>query len=137
MGFFQKWLYGIDLEEEQRRADELERQRQEMNKGYEPGGDIYERIKQQRGAAAADDAYSQVLAQDQNQDINVEKEVDEAFWEGWDEGYENITGGVRETIRAPFTFAWDSIPWQLWAGGLVFLLYYMGGWTWLEKRFLR
>lgn len=134
MGWFQKLIYGIDLEEEQRRGDELDRQLREMNeRDYGPGGRIYERIEAERGTEEADAVYDQVR-DNLNEGLtgDVEAQVDDAFREGLEEGYENVTGGISNTLAAPFRFTFASIPWQLWIAAAVALFLYMGGGVWLK-----
>lgn len=48
------------------------------------------------------------------------------FKEGLKEGAENVQGAVKNTLAAPFNFAFGSIPWQVWLLGLVALAWYLG-----------
>lgn len=130
MGWFQKLVYGVDLEEEQRRQDELDAQLREMNeRDYAPGGRIYERIEAERGTDAADDTYQDALENlDESRIDNVEGDVNDAFREGLEEGY----GNIRDTVAAPFKIAWNILPWQVWVAAAVALFLYMGGGLWLR-----
>jgi hypothetical protein len=49
-----------------------------------------------------------------------------AFNEGLAEGYDNVTGGIKAAINFPGKFLWDSIPWWVWLGGLVAVLWWLG-----------
>jgi hypothetical protein len=127
MGWFQKLVYGVDLEEEQRRQDDLDRQLRDLNeRDYGPGGRIYNRIEADRGTAAADDTFQQVLANlDASDDIDVEAEVNDAFRQGLEEGAGNIRSG--------FNFTFGAIPWQVWAIAAVAAFLYAGGGDWLKN----
>lgn len=57
--------------------------------------------------------------------------------QGLDQGYENVTGGIKKTLAAPFNFAFASIPWQLWLAAAVALAWYLGAFNNLKNRFAR
>lgn len=127
MAFWQRVLYGVDLDEEQRRGDELDRRLREMNeRDYGPGGRIYNRIEAERGTEAADETYDAVLENlETSQTGDVEAQVNDAFREGLQEGAGNIQRG--------FNVSFGAIPWQLWAAGAVALFFWAGGGAWLKS----
>ncbi len=135
MGWFQKLIYGVDLEAEQKRSDTLDRAIEiENQKDYGPGGTIYNRTVEEKGVEAANKQYDEVQARTAAGRIDVEAEVDEAFWEGWEEGQ----GNIKRAVAGPFDTLFSIIPWQLWAAALVYvLLVYMGGAKFLKGLFSR
>jgi len=121
-------VLGVDLEEVQRTSDATDAALAvENQKDYAPGGTVYETIKEERGEAAADQAYEIVQDHEATQHIEVEEEVDEAFQEGFQEGADNIRGA----IAAPFKIGWSILPWQLitvaLVAGALYLFFFMGG----------
>jgi hypothetical protein len=61
-------------------------------------------------------------------------EVDQAFDEGLQEGYDRTTGAIKDTIKAPFKFTWDILPWPVLALAGVGLFIWLGGADWLRGR---
>ena len=124
-------FFGTD--EEQARADALQAQLTAMDQDYAPGGKIYIRIQKERGTAAANDAWRQVQknlkAADQG---DVGDQVKAEFNDAIASEVAPVTGAINATLKAPFQFAWDAIPWQVWALGAVLLFFYMGGWKMLK-----
>ena len=59
-------------------------------------------------------------------------QVNDAFKEGLQEGFDRTTGAIKATIAAPFKFTFASLPWQVYLVGLVLLFFYMGGPLWLK-----
>lgn len=59
--------------------------------------------------------------------IDVNAEVGAAFDEGLADGYDNVTGAIKDTIAAPFKFAFASLPWHVYAIAAGVLFWYMGG----------
>jgi hypothetical protein len=129
MGWFSRTFYGVDLDEEQARQDDLDRRLREMNeRDYGRGGRLYERISAERGEAAADETYQDVLDNLESSRIDdVEAQVRDAFYEGLQDGTRNIQRG--------FDFSFGAIPWQLWAAGAVALFLWAGGGAWLKGVF--
>jgi len=133
MGWFQKLIYGVDLDATQSELDRTNAALASENAAdYGRGGTIYRQIQAERGTAAAEQTYADVLRRAEDNQINVTDQVHGAFRDGYNESLGNITGGIRATLAAPFNFAIRSIPWQLWLVGLVALFIYMGGGVWLK-----
>jgi len=133
--FFYSVFTGYDLEAEQTRGDDLDRELRELNeRDYQPGGRIYERIEAERGRGEADDSYEDVLRNlDTGDTGDVTDQVDQSFHEGLDEG----AGNIRSVLAAPFELIpsiLKSIPWQLWLAGALVLFFYMGGSVWLARQ---
>lgn len=133
--FFYSVFTGYDLEAEQTRGDDLDRELRELNeRDYQPGGRIYERIELERGTDEADDTYADVLDHERTGATgDVTASVDAAFGEGLDEG----AGNIRSVLAAPFQLVpsiLKSIPWQLWLAGALVLFFYMGGSVWLARQ---
>lgn len=105
---------------EQARADDLARRSADL-----------ERRRYEMGRITEEEMHRNVAMHYGNAP-DVGNQVGAAFNEGLAEGYENTTGAIRATVAAPFRFAWDIIPWQLWLGAAVFLFFYIGGGTYLK-----
>lgn len=86
------------------------------------------RNKQLHDEGKMSDANYEIAVQHINEGhIDVEAEVNGAFKEGLDEGYDNVTGAIKTTLAAPFKFAFASIPWHFYLVGGLVLFWYMGG----------
>lgn len=105
---------------EKERGEELDRQIRELNAQKEAKGVIT------AGQRAAYDA-----ALESESSVIWDKQVNDDFSAGVDEGYQNVTGGIRTAINAPARFLWDSIPWWVWGGLLVFGLWQVG---WVRRK---
>lgn len=128
MSFFSRWLYGVDLDEEQARNDQLNR---ELAAENQRARDKYENLY---GTAFADDYYAQAEAHRAGSNIvDVDGEVADAFGEGFNDGIANIRGVAGDVIGTPFKL----IPWQLWALAGVALFIWAGGADWLKGRLAR
>lgn len=114
MGLFQKWIYGVDLDEEQARQNELDAALARENKRDLDAGvwdqATFDRAEANRIGSRIEDVHGQVNA---------------AFREGLNDGVDNVRGAIGSTISFPFRL----IPWQLWLIGVGALLVYMGGWA--------
>lgn len=111
---------GIDSEAEQERSDRLDAELRALN----------ERDRLKRG----EDWFAQAQAHVDGGAINdVSGEVNDAFWEGWDEGADNIRNTVGGTINTVTGSAFSVIPWQLWLGAGLWLAWHFG----LFKSFLK
>jgi hypothetical protein len=119
--FLDKFLYGVDLDEEQARQNDLDKQLAALNKKELESGswdvEQFNTAEANRQAGAI---------------TNVQDDVHAAFSEGLQEGYELTTGGIKRTLAAPFTFTFAAIPWQLWLAAAVALFIYMGGGVYLR-----
>ncbi|MGC3958107.1 MAG: hypothetical protein QM813_09275 [Verrucomicrobiota bacterium] len=111
-------------------GDQADSQLADMNqRDYAPGGRLYEKIKAQRGQAAADAAYLAVGGHlETGATGNVDAQIGEAFDEGLKEGAGNITGfvsGVFKFVGQAISAILLGIP--LWAWAVATL----GIWAWL------
>lgn len=124
MGWFQKLIYGVDLDAEQQRGEQLDRDLKVINdRDYGPGGDIYNKIERERGTAAADQTYEDVqghLGTSQVGDVN--QQVSDAFWGELNQRTSDLVkpGGV--------------VPTWVWIAAGVGLFFWMGGLDWLKGR---
>lgn len=46
--------------------------------------------------------------------IDAPREVEGAFWEGWNEGADKIRNGIGSTINTAVGTPFKLIPWQVW-----------------------
>lgn len=125
MGWFSKLLYGVDLDEEQKRGDQLDRDLKAINdQDYGPGGEIYNKIERERGTAAADQTYEDVQGHLQtSQTGDVGGQVSDAFW---NELHQRTSDLVKPVGGA--------VPTWVWGAAGVGLFLWMGGLTWLKGR---
>jgi hypothetical protein len=114
------WITGVDLAEEQRRSDAADARLKEMNNAAWAAGKLSEEELQARNARVDAGA------------IDATAQVSDAFGQGLQEGYMNVTGTIKNTIAAPFKFAWAVIPWQVYVAVGLYILWETG---WLEKWF--
>lgn len=96
---------------------------------YAPGGSVYERIKAEKGQAAADAAWARVQKDYQTGATgNVDQQIGAAFDEGWNDGKKNVSGfigGIFKVVGDVLSSVFMGIPWWIWlaAAGVV--------WGWL------
>ncbi len=111
-------LGGVDVDEEQKRQQELDAQLAALNRSRLDAGiwdqNTYDQANAHLEASRIDD---------------VSGEVDNAFQVGWNEGVDNIRGTAGAIIGTPFRL----IPPIGWAILVVALLVYMGGWARLKN----
>lgn len=121
-------LFGA--EELQTAGDAADAKLAEMNnRDYAPGGRLYEKIKRERGQAAADAAYLAVQGNlETGRTGDVDAQISEAFDEGLKEGAGNITGfasGVFSFFGRALGAILLGIPVWAWAAAA------LGVWAWL------
>ena len=121
MGWFDKLIYGVDLDEEQARQDNLDRQLAAQNQADLNNG-TYD---QETFDAAERNRRESYIG-------NVEAQVGEAFAEGWNEGASNIRNGTGSVVGTLISTPFKLIPWQLWLIGLLYLAWNFG----LLKKFI-
>lgn len=109
------WLGDLFIGGEKERGEELDRQIRELNAQKEAKGVIT------AGQRAAYDA-----ALESESSAIWDKQVNDDFSAGIDEGYQNVTGGIKSAINAPARFIWDAIPLWVWGAALVFGLWQIG-----------
>lgn len=118
MGLFDRWVIGIDLDAEQARSDALDQALREENQRDLASGAI--------DRAAFDLSNEQI----NGGYIDVNKEVGDAFTEGFNDGVKNISDTAGSAISLPFRL----IPWQGYVIAAVVLFLYMGGASTLRGR---
>lgn len=123
MGLFSRIFYGVDIDEEQARADRLDAELAALNA--------------QRLADAKWDR-EQFEAAERNRlrgaTPDIEGDVRAAFQEGLDDGAGNIRGSIGGTINALVATPLKIIPWQLWLAGALYLAWRLGAFKGLLKR---
>lgn len=114
MSWWQKMVYGEDLDEEQARQNDLDAKLAAENKRDLDAG-VYDK-------KTFDTAEAHRIAGQIN---DVHGEVAAAFDEGWDEGVDNIRNTAGSALSLPLRL----IPPIGWVLLVVALLVYMGGWA--------
>ncbi len=115
MGLFSRVFYGVDLDEEQKRQDELDAKLRDLNAKRREQGK-YDQKTFEEAEANRKKSYIE----------DVDQEVDDAFWEGFDDGANNIRHGVGSTINTAIGTPLKLIPWQLWLAGAVWGAWKLG-----------
>lgn len=58
------------------------------------------------------------------------EQVNQAFADGARQGFDNVTGLIKDGINAPvkwsLKFIWQSLPWWVWLGLIAAVLWYFG-----------
>src|SRR5687768_332239 len=113
MSLFEKWIYGVDPAEEQRRQDALEAALAAEN--------------EKDRARYGDKWFEEAQGNLEKSKIDERAEVDQAFDEGLQEGADNVTA----VISKPFEIAGTAVgsvlkafPWWLWVAGLAVAGFY-------------
>jgi hypothetical protein len=137
MSWFQKALLGVDIDEEQRQQEELDRKLAESNRDLLNRGvwtqAQYDQAEQDRQAGAAGD---------------LQGEVFDAARAGAIEGAEselglvkNVTGAAADAVYGTVDFAgrtvFRAIPWWVFFVGAIALFFWAGGGVWLKGRLAR
>jgi hypothetical protein len=121
MGWFQKLVYGVDLDAEQRRQNELDAQLAAANREKLDSGDWSQKTY---------DIASQQLNESY---IDVNAQVDQAFSQGASDGATAIRTTVGGTINNVVAGTFAVVPWQIWLIGLGWAFFSFGGPKWLAK----
>src|SRR5437773_406913 len=87
--YFYKLTTGVDIEEEQRKADAANEKLLQLNR---------EKAESGKWTQEQADAANARIANDSSH--NYEEQVDEAFNIGLQEGVNNLTGGAKKAMRA-------------------------------------
>ena len=117
MAWYQKLLYGVDLDEEQARENQLDQALAEQNKK-----DLAKGVYDQTAYDAAE-AHRQASYID-----DVAGQVNTAFVEGLGDGVSNVRSAVGDAV----TFPLRLISWKIWLLAGVAVFFYMGGGLWLR-----
>jgi hypothetical protein len=121
MGWLQKALYGIDLDEEQRRQEELDAQLAALNR---------QKLLERSWNLTQ---YELATAQLEASDVDIKAQVAQAWTEGLAEGAADVRGVVGGSINSVIGTAASSIPWQIWFAAMVWVFFAAGGPKWLSK----
>lgn len=106
------------------RAADLDRKNRELN-----------RRREAMGRQTDEQSFAQAQRFEATSDYNAwDAQVWDGFREGAAEGASNAADVVRDAIEAPIRWTWRAIPWQLWAVGLVWVLWYVGAFRWAQGR---
>lgn len=130
MSLISKYLWGIDLEAEQSRGQQLDADLAELNRRKLESGQYsqqeYEQAEAHRLAGATG---------------NVAGEVQSEFYAGAREGATNVlnfpgqvVGTVSQGAGQLLGGVLAAVPWWAWVGGLAALFVWMGGLTLLRGR---
>lgn len=126
MGWFQKLLYGVDVDAE-------------VTKGQALDAEIaaYQKRQYDSGAWTASE-YDRAKANAAQQDSSTyQAQVTEEFNAGLAEGKANVSGAIKGTLNAGAGFATTilgGIPWWLWVGVAGLLAFKLGLLDGLLKR---
>lgn len=116
MSWIQRYLYGVDLDEEQSRANDLDAaQAADLERSRSKYTDA--NFKAAQLHITADDA------------PHVQADVDQAFDEGLQEGSENISGVIRKPFEiggVAIASVLKGIPWWVWLSSAVLLAWKLG-----------
>jgi hypothetical protein len=121
MSFLSKIFLGFDLDEEQRRNDELDQQLAALNQA-----------KRQDGSWT-DEEFAQAEAHriaSNNKDIAGD--VSEVFNKSIEDSVSSAASVTKGVLKTPFNFLFGAIPWQLWLVAAVALFIYAGGGVFLR-----
>jgi hypothetical protein len=103
MSWFQKIIYGVDLDAEQARQNELDVQLKAMNDKALSDG-VYDQSTYDAAEAHRAQTYLP----------NVAGDVGAAFDTGWNEGAANIRHTIGATVDGIVVTPFKVIPWQVW-----------------------
>lgn len=122
MGLFSKWFYGVDIDEEQERADRLDAELAALNKkrlaDAKYDREQFEAAERNRLRGATPD---------------IDGDVQAAFRDGLDEGATNIRNFLAKPLELLPVLP-KIIPWQLWLAGALYLAWRLGAFKGLLKR---
>lgn len=120
-------LLGVDLDAEQRRSDELDAQILAANQEL-----VNRSIWTQE---QADAALLNITAGNQSTGAaDVVGSVNEEFQAGLQEGLDNVTSGIHDTLAGTISAIFRSIPLMLWVLAAAALFVYLGGLDFLRRR---
>lgn len=121
MSLWDRIVYGVDLDAEQARGEQLDAQLEALNRQRLDSGrwtlEQWQTAENNRQAGATGDVRGQVR---------------EAAVEGALDGVRAIPSAINKGLKAPFQFLGVAIPWQVWLLGLGALFLYLGGGVYLR-----
>ncbi len=88
----------------------------------------------EKGRISTDDYVARAERLNQTSAVHYDAQIAESFADGAAQGYDNVTGAIKETLKAPFRFAWDSIPFIVWVALAVGVFAWLGGFVWIKGR---
>lgn len=120
-------VLGVDLEAEQAKGDALD-----------AGISQYQREQRDKNVWTQEQYEAAVRNQEQGATGDVVAQVKESFDQGWEEGRENVSSGIKGTLNRiiadPLRAVIGGLPWWLWAAALIGAFAYFGGLPWLKKQ---
>lgn len=123
MGLLDRWLYGVDLDEEQQRGDTYDAALADLNRQRLQSGawteEQFQTAERNRIAGATG---------------NVGEQVSDSFWQGWTEGRDRITGTINSGIGGVLKGIWHSVPLAVWVLILIAAFLYLGGADYLRRK---
>lgn len=128
MSWVSKLFYGVDLEEEQQRANDSNAQLAALNQSDLMSGK-YDQKTFNEAEANRNKSYNDAGGAD------VAGSVQDAFDQSINENTSSIRKGLTAIITEPLKIALKLIPWPVWLAGGVFLFFYLGGPIWVRKFF--
>lgn len=134
MGWFSRIFYGVDLDEEQARGNELDAKLNALNNQALQSG----KYTQAQYELAMDHASEGVTG-------DVNQQVWQAAGEGALEGAKGelklvstVAGGTASAVKGTLNFAFgtilSAIPWWIYLGALGYGFWWLGGFRWLKKK---
>jgi len=126
MSWVSKLFYGVDLEEEQKRADESNAQLAALNQQALLSGK-YDQSTFNQAEADRNKSYNDAGGSD------IAGSVQDAFDQSINDNTTTIRKGLTAVITEPLKIGLKLIPWPVWLAAAVFAFFYFGGPIWVKK----
>jgi hypothetical protein len=124
---------GYSLDELQKESNQLDARKDQLDREDLDRGFWTPQIYEQ--AEANDQAPTSAYNQD------VKGSVNQAFGEGWTEGRQNVSSGIKgflngvlRVVVEPLRAILGGIPWWLWIAAIAGVFLYFGGWKLVRKQ---
>src|SRR4051812_44929203 len=126
MSWISQLFYGVDLDEEQKRSNELDAQLAAQNQSALLSGkydqSTFNQAEANRKKSYADEGGADVTGS-----------VQDAFDQSINENTSAVRKGLTSIITEPLKIGLKLIPWPVWVAAAVFLFFYTGGPVWARK----
>lgn len=134
MGWFSRIFYGVDLDEEQARGNDLDAKLNALNNQARDSG----KYTQEQYEIAMDHASAGAIG-------DVNQQVWDAAKQGALEGakgelklVDTVAGGAASAVKGTLNFAagtiLSAIPWWVFLGAAGYGFWWIGGFKWLKKK---